>query len=203
MIRNVVFDMGGVLIRFDRDYFIRRLGVNAEDERILLNEVFRSLEWARMDRGSITEADALKSIRARTPQRLHDAVEKLVTMWERPILPVDGIFELIGDLKRKGFGIYLLSNASVRQHEYWPRIPASRFFDGKLISADVKLVKPQPEIYRLFCKTFRLAPEECFFVDDTPQNVEGAFVAGIPGFVFNNDTPALRDALQKALGTPL
>lgn len=203
MIRNIVFDMGGVLIRFDREYFIKRLGVNTEDERILLNEVFRSLEWAQMDRGSIAEADATRNICARVPARLHEAVEKLVTMWERPILPVDGMYELIGELKQKGFGIYLLSNASVRQHEYWPRIPVSRFFDGKLISADVKLVKPQPEIYRLFCETFRLAPKECFFVDDTPQNIEGAFEAGMPGCIFNGDAQALKTTLQKALDTPL
>jgi len=196
MIRNIVFDMGGVLIRFDREYFIRRLGVNAEDEPVLMNEVFRSLEWARMDRGSIAEEDAVRNICARTPRRLHDSVEKLVTMWERPILPVDGIYELIEELKGKGYGIFLLSNASLRQHEYWPRIPASRFFDGTLISADVQLVKPQPEIYALLCGTFGLTPSECFLIDDTPQNIEGAFEADMPGFVFNDDAAALKTALK-------
>jgi putative hydrolase of the HAD superfamily len=126
MIQNIIFDMGGVIIRFDREYFIRRLGVQGEDELILMNEVFRSLEWARMDRGSISEQDAFQNICKRTPQRLHDAVEKLVYMWERPILPVDGMYELVAELKSKGYGIYLLSNASVRQHEYWPRFSSVR-----------------------------------------------------------------------------
>ncbi len=196
MTRNIIFDMGGVLIRFDREYFIRRLGVDAGDERILMNEVFRSVEWARMDRGSIAEADAVHNICERTPERLHDAVEKLVTMWERPILPIDGMYELIADLKNNGYGVFLLSNASLRQHEYWPHIPASRFFDGKLISADVRLVKPQPEIYTLLCSTFGLTPSECFMIDDTPQNIEGAYEIGMPGFVFNDDAAALRIALK-------
>lgn len=197
MIRNIIFDMGGVLIRFDREYFIRRLGVGPEDERILMNEVFRSVEWARMDRGSIAEPDAVRNICERTPRRLHDAVEKLVTMWERPILPIDGMYELISELKSNRYGVFLLSNASLRQHEYWPRIPVSSLFDGKLISADVRLVKPQPEIYTLLCSNFGLTPSECYMIDDTPQNIEGAYEIAMPGFVFNNDVAALRTALHK------
>lgn len=198
MIRTIVFDMGGVLIQFDREFFIRRLGVNAEDEDILMREVFNSLEWARMDRGSLTEAEAVRSICARLPERLHLAAKRLVTMWERPILTVDGMYELVKDLKRNGYGVLLLSNASARQHEYWPRIPASELFDGKLISSDVRLVKPQPEIYRLFCDTFHVLPEECFFIDDSPQNIEGAYEAGIRGFIFHGDVGALRKALRDA-----
>lgn len=198
MIQNIIFDMGGVLIQFDRDYFIRRLKVAAEDERILLNEVFRSLEWARLDRGTITEADAIEGVCMRLPQRLHTAAADLITSWDRPIIPVEGMCELVEELKSRGYGVYLLSNASLRQHEYWPRIPSSGFFDGTLISADVKLVKPQPEIYTLLCGIFGLRPNECFMIDDTPQNIEGAYEANLKGFIFNNDVPALRNALKQA-----
>ncbi len=190
--------MGGVLIRFDREYFIRRLGVQAEDEAILMNEVFCSLEWARMDRGSLTEEEAVKSVCARLPERLHPAAEKLITMWERPILAIDGMYELVKELKSNGYKVFLLSNTSVRQHEYWPRIPGSELFDGKLISSDVRLVKPQPEIYHLFCETFHVPAEECFFIDDSPQNIEGAFEAGIRGFIFHGDVNPLRAALRSA-----
>ena len=202
MIRTIVFDMGGVLIKFDREFFIHRLGVHAEDEAILMNEVFCSLEWARMDRGSLTEAEAAKSICARLPERLHLAAERLVTMWERPILEIDGMYELVKELKMRGYKVLLLSNASVRQHEYWPRIPASELFDGKIISADIHLVKPQPEIYRLLCETFHVLPEECFFIDDSPQNIEGAYEAGIQGFIFHGDVVPLRIALRAA-GVPV
>ena len=108
------------------------------------------------------------------------------------------MYDLVAELKRKGYGIYLLSNASVRQHDYWPRIPASRFFDGKLISADVKVIKPQPEIYRLILDRFDLKAEECFFIDDVPANIEGAFYCGIPGAVFHDDVARLRRQLREA-----
>lgn len=198
MIRNIVFDMGQVLLRFDRDYFITRLGIEGEDKELLKREVFLSLEWARMDRGSLTDEEAALSVCRRLPERLHDAARKLVQMWDRPILPIPGMYELIEELKGKGYGIYLLSNASYRQHDYWPRVEASKFFDGTLISADEKVVKPQPEIYRLLLERFDLKAEECFFIDDVPANIEGAFFCGIPGAVFHGDAVLLRRDLRAA-----
>ena len=202
MIKNIVFDMGNVLLRFEPEYFIARLDVAEEDRGILLTEVFRSLEWARMDRGSLTEKQAVEIICQRVPERLHAAVHSLTDQWERPILPVEGSYELVEELKVLGYGLYLLSNASYRQHDYWPQIPCSEFFDGTLISADVKLVKPQPEIYRLLFEKFSLRPEECFFVDDYAPNVEAALCCGMSGAVFNAGVPALRKALRKA-GVPV
>ncbi len=198
MIRNILFDMGQVLIRFDRDYFITRLGVSPEDKQLLIREVFLSVEWVQMDRGSICEAEAFQRISRRLPERLHDAAEKLISMWDRPILPIDGMYELIEELKGKGYGIYLLSNASVRQHEYWPRIPASRFFDGTIISADEKVMKPHPDYYRRALEKFSLTAEECFFIDDVPANIEGALYCGIPGAVFHADVTLLRQQLREA-----
>ena len=123
-------------------------------------------------------------------------------MWDRPILEIDGMYDLVAELKSMGYGIYLLSNASVRQHDYWPRIPASRFFDGKLISADHHVIKPQPEIYRLCLEKFGLQAEECFFIDDAPANVEGALCCGIPGVVFHGDAKLLRSQFRAA-GIPV
>ena len=199
MIKNIIFDMGSVLIRFDKKLFIERTGVTDEaDKALLMREVFNSLEWARMDRGSLTDEEAADIICARVPERLHDAARKLVAFWDRPILEIKGMYELIEELKGMGYGIYLLSNASLRQHDYWGRIPASKFFDGTLISADVKLVKPQPEIFLLLCQQFSLRQEECFFIDDSINNIEGAFLCGIRGAVFHGDAGEMRQKLNEA-----
>ena len=198
MIRNILFDMGQVLIRFDQGFFIRRLGIDGEDMALLMREVFRSVEWVQMDRGTLREEEAFDKIAPRLPQRLHDAARKLLCMWDRPILEIEGMYELVAELKEKGYGIYLLSNASVRQHDYWPRIPASRFFDGTLISSDEGVIKPQPEIYRLILERFSLKAEECFFIDDSPANIEGALNCGISGAVFHGDAALLRKHLHAA-----
>ena len=198
MIRNILFDMGNVLIRFDRDLFITRLGVNEADKRLLMREVYLSIEWVQMDRGSIAEAQAEAQICKRLPPHLHDAARKLISMWDRPILPIEGMYELVEDLKNAGYGIYLLSNASVRQHEYWPRIPAHAFFDGTIISADEGVMKPDAEYYLRALKKFNLKADECFFVDDVPSNVEGAAYCGIHGAVFHGDAALLRQQLKDA-----
>lgn len=197
MIKNIVFDMGNVIIRFDPELFMVRLGLAEEDKKLLKRELFVSLEWSRMDRGSLTDEEAAEIVCRRVPERLHDAVRRLVGMWDRPILPVEGMYELVEELRGMGYGIYLLSNASFRQHDYWPRVPASKFFDGTLISADVKLVKPQPEIYRLLCDKFSLVPEECVFIDDSTSNAEGAYFCGINALVFHGDAHEMRLKLNE------
>ena len=198
MIRNILFDMGNVLIRFDRKLFLDRLELSEEDKALLLREVFANVEWAQMDRGSKTEATAWESACKRLPARLHLAAKQLFFRWDEPLIPIEGMYELVEELKEKGYGIYLLSNASYRQHEYWPRVPASRFFDGTLISADVGVVKPQPEIYKLCAEKFGLKVEECFFIDDVGANIEGAVNCGMSGAVFFSDVSRLRKDLRSA-----
>lgn len=185
MIRNLVFDMGNVLLHFDPEVFMTRAGVAGEaDRQLLRQQLFRSLEWVRLDRGSLTEAEARTIIAARLPERLHPQLDELLFRWDEPILPVEGMAQLVRDCKAAGYGIYLLSNASRRLHSYWPRVPGSEYFDGVFVSADHLLVKPQQSIYRKFCDTFALRGEECLFVDDLPLNIEGAVTAGWQGLVF-------------------
>lgn len=198
MIQNILFDMGNVLLRFDRQVFLNRLDVSEADKQLLLQEVFLSREWVEMDRGTLREETAEPIMCSRLPAHLHDAVHRLTSCWDQPILPMEGMEELVRELKEAGYGIYLLSNASVRQHAYWPRVPGSALFDGKLISADEGVMKPQQEIYRLCLERFGLKAEECFFIDDVPANIAGAKECGISGAIFHADADALREDLRKA-----
>ena len=198
MIKNIVFDMGNVIIRFDPAAFIDRSGLSAGDKQTLLVEIFRSPEWVMMDRGTLTDEQCADILCPRLPEHLREIARKLIALWDRPIIEVEGICPLIEELKGKGYGIYLLSNASCRQPDYWQRVPAARFFDGTLISYSVKLVKPMPEIYEKFFEKFSLKREECFFIDDSPANIEASLYVGMPGAVFHNDIRRLRRELRAA-----
>ncbi len=203
MIRTIVFDMGGVLLSFDHAQLIRDAGVtDPADAALVDDEVLCSLEWVRLDRGSMDREEGLHAMCARLPERLRSAGEHLVTSWFRPLRPIPGMADLVRELKALGYPLYLLSNAGTNQKDYWPLIPGSECFDGTLISADVGLLKPEAEIYRLLYGTFSLRPEDCFFIDDSPGNIEGAFETGMPGFVFRGDVRKLRAALI-ARGVPL
>ena len=72
MIKNIIFDMGNVLLKFDRNYFLDAVGVKPADRRTFMNNVYLSLEWAKMDRGSMTEEEAAASMCSRLPERLHE-----------------------------------------------------------------------------------------------------------------------------------
>ncbi len=198
MIRNVLFDMGNVLLYFDRQLFLNRLDVSEEEKQQLMRRVFLSIEWVQMDRGTLAEPQAEARMCADLPEHLHSAVHALVSKWDEPILPIPGMYELVEELKAKGYGIYLLSNASHRQHEYWKKVTVEKLFDGTIISADEGVMKPGAEYFLRALKRFGLKAEECFFVDDQSANVEGAAFCGIPGAVFHGDAALLRSQMKAA-----
>ena len=202
MIRNVIFDMGGVLIAWDPARLAARLELPEEDCRLLRREVFSSTEWVSLDRGTLLEDQAIARFRARLPERLHAAAERCVYWWKEPLWPVAGMAELIEELDGLGYGLYLLSNATSRLHEYLPQIPGSEHLRGMLVSADWKLLKPQREIYEKLFERERLEPTECLFIDDNPANVEAGQLLGMEGLVFYQDMALLRRQLRQ-LGIPV
>lgn len=203
MIRNIIFDMGNVLIHWSPKYIVELHGLNESDAAKLELEIFGGFEWVSMDHGIMSQEEGFERICRRLPEHLHAAARDCIFNWWRPPLnPVPGMSELVHEVKEMGYGVYLCSNATSTLHEYFHRIPGSECFDGKIVSADVKLLKPQHEIYECLFDTFGLRAEECFFIDDSPLNIDGAYAVGMPGTVFLDDMARLRRELQAA-GIPV
>ena len=199
MIKNIVFDMGGVLIHFKPAALLAHFDISPADRDLMLKEAFGSVAWIQLDRGTISAGEALEAMQANLPERLHPVAEELVNgWWKLELRPMKGMEQLLGELKELGYGIYLLSNATVRQPEYFPLIPGSQYFDGQIISAQWKLLKPQHEIYETLFREYSLKPEECFFIDDLHLNVEAARWCGMESFRYQNDIARLRAALREA-----
>lgn len=195
-LRNVMFDLFGVLARFDTEGYYRDHDIDAADAALLRREVFRSLEWAMLDRGVLSDEEAAAAVCRRLPERLHPAARDFIRRENRALLPVCGMETLLRDLKDRGLRLYLLSNTSSAFHRFRGEIPALRLMDGVMISADVRLVKPDPALYRLACKRFGIDPAETAFVDDAPINAEAAQHIGMRSYVFNDDADALRAWLR-------
>lgn len=197
MLRNIIFDMGGVLTEFNPEYFVSTLDLEKKgDAELLLNEIFRSEEWKLNDLGEIGESELERRVFPRLPERLHTAAHRMIFEWDQISRPIKGMADLVKDCKAAGLSVYLLSNASVRQPEYWPSIPGSEYFDGTCVSAFYKLLKPSGEIFRLALGKFSLKAEECLFVDDMQPNVDGAMAAGLMAVRFDGDADKLRQMIR-------
>ncbi len=187
MIKNFVFDMGEVLIHFDTRAFADRYDITEEDKELVLREVFwGNANWSLNDWGRIDEFEVARRACERLPEHLHEAALGVATRWFRPVIPVEGMADVVRRIKAAGFKIYLLSNAGSLHGEYWNTIPGSECFDGIVVSAYEKLVKPQPEIYKVLLERFKLVPEECLFVDDREINLAGAAICGMQSVAFRS-----------------
>lgn len=198
MTKNIVFDMGQVLIKFDPVQIVKQAGVTGDDVNILVEELMKSPEWSALDRGSISYDDAHASVCRRLPERLYQPAHDIIFGWWKPgRIHMEGMDELVREIKSLGYRVYLLSNAALCLHEYIHTLPGYDCFDGALISADHKLLKPQHEIYEKLYELYGLNPAECLFIDDSPANIEGAMVTGMPGIVFRGDVKRLRRDLRR------
>lgn len=199
MIKNILFDMGNVLIRFAPRQYVQNVGLSESEQQLLLRELYGSIDWVELDRGTITEAEIIERVTARTGEHLRGAIEKLVSHWDRPELPVEGMKDLTDELAEKGYGLYLLTNAGPRHREYWPRFAASEHFPETHVyrSADVHLLKPDPAFFEGALERFGLERSECVFIDDSAANAEGAQRTGLDAIVFFGDAALLRRQLRE------
>jgi len=198
VIKNIVFDMGGVLFYDNAMDFAVRYVADQADRELLNRELFHSSEWKNgWDGGTMTNAEVAESVCKRLPQRLHTPVRQIMDNWNMDPRAVPGMEHLIRSLKKSGWGIYLLSNTAVQYYQYRDKLPAIDCFDGEFISADYHLLKPNREIYEKFTGVFGLVPQECYFIDDRKENVDGAVAAGWGGgFVFTGDVTVLEDTIR-------
>ena len=187
MIKNIVFDMGKVLLDYDAELVCSHFISNEEERKEVCRCVFVSPEWVLLDMGVISEEEGLKCMQERLKTEHEKELAALCfAHWhEYNMHPITGMEELVRSLKAEGYGIYLCSNASVRLLScYKELIPAIDCFDGILFSAEVKCLKPQKEMYQHLFDRFSLKPEECFFIDDSKINIQGAKDCGMDGFWF-------------------
>ena len=197
-IKNIIFDMGRVIIDFVPEIFMDRSGIDKEEDReLILKKIYHSPLWIQMDMGELDEDEMIGIVEKELPDHLSVHAGKLIKGWCDPLMMIEGMNELVFDLKAKGYGLYLLSNASRMQKDYWPNVACSICFDGVMVSAFEKLAKPDPRFYQRLLDRYDLKAEECLFVDDRKNNIEAAKSLGIDVYLFDGDAGRLRSYIER------
>lgn len=195
-IRHVVFDIGKVLIGYDPEIPFRKLIPDPEARADFLTNVCSPAWNIEQDRGrSWEEAEAL--LIADHPDKA-DLIRAFRTHW-REMVPaaIDGSVGLMRQLIANGMDVTLLTNfASDTFREAQTMFPFLREPRGVTVSGDVKVIKPDPEIYRIHTQTFGLEPAATLFIDDSDANVKAAQAFGWQAVLFTGPDQ-LRSVLQR------
>lgn len=197
MIKNIVFDMGNVLLDFNPQAAMDELEIIPDAQPIIMKELFGGNEWVQLDLGNITEREAFDSIKQRIPEEHHADLQKCIDRWDICMKPLDEAREFCEHVKENGYKVYVLSNAHKSFYRYFPRYFELEFFDGVVVSADVHIVKPDLRIYSHLLGKYNLKAEECLFIDDRADNVEGAINSGMHAVQFKNNFDEIKAELHK------
>jgi HAD superfamily hydrolase (TIGR01509 family) len=202
MIRNIIFDLGNVLISWKPDEYLRLNGYDDSDRMIIMDQIVRSKEWLLLDNGDITIDEAAKRIAAKSSLKIPEILS-VFDLRIRILFPLVRNTKILPELKKQGFRLYYLSNfPDDIFDEIQNNYELFRYFDGGIISARVKLSKPDPEIFRLLMEMYAIRPEESLFIDDIAANSDSAESVGISG-VHLHDPDLLHGILQDKLGVVL
>jgi 2-haloacid dehalogenase len=193
-----VFDLGGVVIDWNPRYLYRKLfnGNETAMERFLAAVCTSS--WNEQQDAGRSFAEACGSLK-----RLHPDKAELIDAWfqryeEMLGGEIPGTVDILRELRSRSVPIYALSNWSA---ETFP-IAVNRFeclswFNGVLLSGEVKVLKPDRRIFEIFLDTFRIEPSRAIYIDDRSENVEAAIELGMFGILFS-DSCGLRAELTRA-----
>ncbi len=201
MIKNIIFDIGNVLVAFDFWNFYRSFGYEEETVQRLAKATALSPVWNELDRGAVPFEEILQGFVKNDPElepvirRTFESVEGLLHKYEY-------VDEWLQEFRDKGYKVYYLSNFfqkaeqdCIREIDFLPEM------DGGILSYQEKLTKPEPKIYQLLLERYGLQAQESVFLDDTEKNIKGAEAEGIHGVLFRSREQAMEEL--KKLGVNL
>lgn len=191
-IKNIVFDVGKVLIDFDWDRYLESFNFPLETYAAIKRVTFPSEQWRERDRGVLSDEEYNQVFYSLAPEYKKE-LQQVLQNETQSLHVYEYSKKWIQELQGKGYKTFLLSNISRKLcrsfHEELNIIPQ---MDGAIFSCEVHALKPELEIYRIFLDTYKLKPEECLFFDDLPENVEAAKRMGIEGIVFKGYEDAIK-----------
>ena len=192
MIKNIVFDYGNVMVRFEPSYMVGKYVSDEKDSKLLEKVLFDRLYWDRLDDGTIEDEELLALAKERIPERLWGASREIFYDWINNLPEVEGMKSLVLHVKNDlGMRVFLLSNISRYFAEHAHERAELAPFEKCIFSAVVGRMKPNRDMFEYLLSECHILPEETRFIDDSEKNVKGAEACGIHGYLFDGDSEKL------------
>lgn len=179
MLKNLIFDVGGVLLEYRWEKALTDMGLDETEAYAIGDKLVHDPIWPMMDYGVMTIDEVLEKLKMVYPE----LEEKMAWILHHPeVLPVPRpeIWEKIKRLKEMGYRIFILSNYGA---ELWDAHvkdrPFMKYAEGAVVSCRIHMMKPQRRIYEYALQTFGISGDESVFFDDREENTEAARQVGI------------------------
>lgn len=198
MITTVIFDMGKVLVWFDNAIFFRKLAALAgiPEDRVREAAHVKLKLVQSFDRGDVSPAEFKERVCSALGLSL--SYNEFYEIFNDVFSLMPENAAILRRLKAAGFKTILLSNTDPERYGFLRRaFPELQVFDATVLSFDVKLLKPEPDIYREAVRRAGAAPEECVFIDDMAVNIEASRALGIPSIHYTRGTTDLEAELNR------
>ncbi len=184
MIKNIIFDIGNVILNFNLSHILPNFTENKEDQDFILKNIINSPEWlgyALIDTGYLTKEAAIEIVKDRTNHQKDELIDNFWNHYIEYSFVDKKVLELIRKLKENDYKIYILSN--INQYVYNFIKPSGLFelVDGYVLSYQVHKIKPNEDIYKTLIEKYNLIPNESLFIDDNKANVDTANKIGLIG----------------------
>jgi putative hydrolase of the HAD superfamily len=194
-VRNVVFDLGGVVFEWNPDSILRGYYPEAEAQVSLKSALFQHPDWLLMDRGVFSETEVIARLEERTG-RPRSELQGLLDAVRHSLLPKSDTVTLIERLAQQHVPLYCLSNMPAstfsylrERHAFWP------VFRGIVISGQIQMLKPDREIFEYLLNRYDLTPADTVFIDDHEPNIQAAQDLGMHTVWFRNARQCEADLL--------
>ena len=183
MIKNIIFDLGNVIINYNQKKIINNFTEKEEEIKYIYDEIFHAPEWTLMDLGDITNDEAIEIINKRNEFKYEKLTQEFLHEWHKNQPINRDIVEIAKILKNNGYNLFVLSNMANQTYEYFKNDEFFSLCTGIVISAHEHVKKPDEKVYRLLLNRYNLNAEECLFIDDddSGKNYETANKIGIKG----------------------
>jgi len=195
-VRNVIFDLGGVVFDWNPDHIVARVQPVPELRASLKAALFGHADWRLFDRGTLSEPELLERLQLRLGATRPE-VDAILETVRNSLVEKPETVKLMRALQGQGTPLYCLSNmpASVythlrQRHHFWDA------FSGIVISGEVRMMKPEPEVFAHLLETFKLRAQECVFIDDFHANIESARQLGLHAIWFKDAAQCRRELDQ-------